>query len=454
MKNFFDRVRQRISTLHPDHKRIARGATWVAFFVLMGKLAGAAKEMAVAYRYGVSNVVDAYQLAFTIVTWLPGTLISVIAIVLIPVLVRMRQKDLADRTLFLAEIHATVLLIGGLFVLMSIFIGPQITAYLGNNLSDETQKMAKQMIIAMSPLALLTLSIGVYAARLQAQEKQINTLLESIPAAAILSFVLLWPEEFTIAPLLWGVICGHVLQTIWLGYLANRADKQTIKLCWSWRSPHWPEVYQAVSVIAIGQYIMSFITPIDQYFAAQLGNHAIAVLSYAYRIISLLLGLGSMTIARATLPVLSGIIASGNLHRARSVALKWSLLMFSIGITVAITFWFAAPLAVKLLFERGAFTAENTIAVTTVLRWGLIQIPFSFAGLVLVQFLASSGAYWIISLIATINLLTKLLMNFLLTPILGVSGIALAFGIMSGIGFLLFLMALYLSQKIITPPLK
>lgn len=82
-----------------------------------------------------------------------------------------------------------------------------------------------------------------------------------------------------------------------------------------------------MGITAIGQYILSFITPIDQYFAAQLGDHAIATLSYAYRIITLLLGLGSMAIARATLPVLSGIAASGNLYRARSVALKWSGLM-------------------------------------------------------------------------------------------------------------------------------
>lgn len=52
----------------------------MSLFVLLGKLAGAVKEMAVAYRYGVSGVVDAYQLAFTVVTWIPGTLVSVIAL--------------------------------------------------------------------------------------------------------------------------------------------------------------------------------------------------------------------------------------------------------------------------------------------------------------------------------------------------------------------------------------
>src|SRR3546814_20731428 len=47
--------KQRLSNLHSDHRRIAQGALRVAFFLLLGKAAGAFKEMAVAYRYGVSD---------------------------------------------------------------------------------------------------------------------------------------------------------------------------------------------------------------------------------------------------------------------------------------------------------------------------------------------------------------------------------------------------------------
>ncbi|MFU1933543.1 hypothetical protein ACLQ9F_16085, partial [Bordetella avium] len=51
--------------IHPDHQRIFRGAFRVAVFLILGKAAGAIKEMAVAYRYGISDAVDAYQFAQT-----------------------------------------------------------------------------------------------------------------------------------------------------------------------------------------------------------------------------------------------------------------------------------------------------------------------------------------------------------------------------------------------------
>ncbi|HEY9573886.1 MAG TPA: hypothetical protein VIR76_12305, partial [Pusillimonas sp.] len=103
---------QRLSNLHSDHRRIARGAARVAFFLLLGKFAGAGKEMAVAYRYGVSNATDAYQFTMTMANWLPVTIVGVLSVVLIPVLVRVRYGDRARWARFVGELHAWVMMLG------------------------------------------------------------------------------------------------------------------------------------------------------------------------------------------------------------------------------------------------------------------------------------------------------------------------------------------------------
>src|SRR6266702_8062114 len=84
--------RSRLLQLHPDHMRAVRGISRIAIFVLAGRCAGAAKEMVIAYRYGISNVVDAYQITLTLVTWLPAAFSSVFAFVLVPVLVDLRKQ--------------------------------------------------------------------------------------------------------------------------------------------------------------------------------------------------------------------------------------------------------------------------------------------------------------------------------------------------------------------------
>jgi hypothetical protein len=55
----------RFMNLPPAHARIALGAAWIAAYLLAGKLAAAGRDAAIAWRYGVSDVVDAYQLAKT-----------------------------------------------------------------------------------------------------------------------------------------------------------------------------------------------------------------------------------------------------------------------------------------------------------------------------------------------------------------------------------------------------
>ena len=423
-------MRRRLQSIHSDHKRIALGAAWVAAFVLIGKLAGAGKEMAVAYRYGVSGVVDAYQLALTLTTWLPGTLVSVLSVVLVPLLVRLRQQDLVDRNLFLRELQGVVIVLGLVFSVGSIALAPLALPAIAGQLSNATRQMAWQFTLGLAPTALLTLLIGVYSARLMAQEKQINTLLESLPALAILLFVLLWSGVGDIEPLLWGTLIGFALQTVWLGRLAGRQNGESALPRFTRRSPHWPELYKAVAIMAVGQFVMSFITPLDQYYAAQLGDSAIATLGYANRVTALLLGVGAMAIARSALPVMAELHADGKAARAHQIASKWAGLMLAGGALVAAVSFMYAPILIAALFQRGAFGPKETAIVVDVFRYGLIQVPFYFSGLVLVQLLASRRRYDMIALFAATNLFVKWALNFALTPTLGIAGIALATGLM------------------------
>jgi O-antigen/teichoic acid export membrane protein len=66
---------------------------------------------------------------------------------------------------------------------------------------------------------------------------------------------------------------------------------------------------------------------------------------------------------------------------------------------------------------------EDSLAVSEVLRVGLLQIPFYFAGLVLVSVLASQRQHKLIAIVASVNLITKLGANWAFVPLLGVSGI-------------------------------
>src|SRR5690606_36265461 len=142
----------------------------------MGKAVGAFKEMAVAYRYGVSDVVDAYQFTLTIANWLPVTLVGAFSVVLIPVLVRSRRGEAGAHHRFLRELQGGALLIGALIALGLYAAWPLVLHYAGGNLPGHVRQMSATLILGFAPAALFTVWTGLSAARLRAHERHVNTL--------------------------------------------------------------------------------------------------------------------------------------------------------------------------------------------------------------------------------------------------------------------------------------
>jgi peptidoglycan biosynthesis protein MviN/MurJ (putative lipid II flippase) len=272
-------------------------------------------------------------------------------------------------------------------------------------------------------------------------------LLEGVPALAIAVAVYVFAGAGLDA-LVWGTVIGAALHALSLAVPLAR-DRAIDWPQFTRTSTAWRSFWQGFGVMFVGNAVMSFVVIVDMFAAVHLGTGSIATLGYANRILALIIGLGGTAISRATLPVFalaeSGRDAKENMHQ---IALRWVGVMLAIGVIAVISVWWLAPVAVRILFERGAFTAEDTRAVSEVLLYGAVQLPFYFAALVLVSSLASRGMHRLIAIGAVINLVVKLGGNYLFVPLLGVNGILLATGLMYLVSFfLLYWMAAFVETK-------
>jgi peptidoglycan biosynthesis protein MviN/MurJ (putative lipid II flippase) len=443
------RARQWLAQLrdaHPEHHAIAQGMAWVGAFVLIGKSIGAAKEVAIAYRYGVSAEVDAYVFIFNLVNWPVSVWFSVLTIVLVPLAARMRQGVAADLDRFRCELFGLALLLGLAFALLS-FVGlPLLLRSAWSGLPLTTVNTATTMSHTLAMLASLGVITSLFSAWMLAAGRHANTLLEGVPALVILLALLAFADG-GVAPLVWGTLAGFALHLLCLAVpLVRHGEIRAPRF--PRQSPQWIAFWRGFGIMLAGQVLMSFIGIVDQFFAARLDTGSIATLSYANRILSLILGLGATAVARATLPVFSQVQAqtTGQLHLYR-VTTQWVLLLFGLGTVTMVSSWWLAPWGVELLFQRGAFTAQNTAAVVEVLRFGLTQLPFYFAGIILVSLLASQGRHRAVATAAGINLFVKLAAMAVLTPILGINGIALSNAVMYATTLLLLGLIVRLAKK-------
>ena len=435
--SFIGTIRLRTAGISSDNREIFRGLIWVALFVFLGKFAGAAKEMAIAYRYGVSNQVDAYLFVLNLISLPVNIWFSILSYVLVPLASQIRENYPTQLWRFRAELFGFALLLGLDLALLAWFALPFLlhSSWLG--LSDLTVNIALDILPGMIALTPLGILVSLFSAWMLSSGRHANTLLESVPAMAILLAVLFIPLQ-GIEPLVWGTLIGFVLHVLMLATPLARTRELDLPL-FSSRSPLWPKFWQGFGIMLLGSGLGSFNSVIDQFFAAHLEPGAITTLSYANRIMALILGLGATAISRATLPVFSRI-KSQNGKQAKRVAMFWMRIMLLFGVITAFVCWWIAPWIVKLLFERGAFLAEDTRIVTDVFRYGLAQAPFYFASIALVTLLASHGKHSLIAISGATNLFVKAAANYFLVPILGINAIIVSSGIM----YLVSLLLLYL----------
>lgn len=416
------RIRQHLADPDSQHRQIALGFVWVSLFVLVGKLAGAAKEMTIAWRYGVSATVDAYVFVFNLVSWPVSVWFSVLTVVLLPLVARLRSDTPGELPRFRAELLGLTLLLGlGLGLLAWLGLPALLrTGWLG--LSGPALERGLQMTGGLALLAPLGTVISLFSSWLLAAGHHRNTLFEAIPAFTLLLALLLpsWMPE----PLVWGTVAGYALHAAALGTpLLYRGELPAPRL--AQHSPAWRFFWASIGIMALGQVLNSLTNLLDQFFAAGLGEGALSTLSYANRILALILGLGATAVSRATLPVFSRAMAQGG-TQVQGLALTWAKWMLLLGLGVLLMSWLLAPWLVALLFERGAFSAQDTKSVASVLRYALFQVAFYFPALVLVSALAAQGRHAWIAFSGAINLLCKLPLAFVLARSFGLNGLVLS----------------------------
>lgn len=426
-------MRERLQQSSSENSAIVRGMLWVTVFLLLAKAIAAGKEIVVAYRYGTNAVVDGYLFVFNLAQWPISIFASVTAIILIPYLVKIQKEQPAQLKQLKAALLPLAFLLG---IATSVIYGVLmwwVVNQAGLGLTAQSQSAALTALPWVASGIAFAFVSAMLSNWLMSQRLHTNTLLEATPAAVIMACLWVWPaaedQTWDVWPLAVGTMLGFYLQTVLLG-LASRQRLSFTHL--GVIAQHWPALRSTFGIVLLAQVVFTSTSMIDQFFAVRMGEGILAGYSYAQRIMALVLGLTSVVVGRAMLPVFSSV----NCIRTSFVmAMRWAWLFAGLGLLGALILYFIAEWAVMLLFQRGAFTATETREVAQILRMLAIQLPFYLFGIVLVQWLGAGGnAGWLL-LGSIAGLLAKLL-GVLVWYEQGALGLAASTALMYGVSTL------------------
>lgn len=409
------------------HQRIVSSLLSVTGFIILAKIAAALKEAVVAARYGISAPMDAYIYLFNSLNWPVGAWLGILTSVIIPAVMRARLEDPNSIRAFRREFFGFTIVAATTVTCIAAIV---LTVVLGRNLpgfSSAALAIADRVagpLLLVVPLGFVTALLSVH---LMTQHRHINNLLEGVPALSILVAAMAFPVNGA-WPLLWGTIAGFAIQAVLLALCQTQSDPLGLPR-FAFNSPIWNTVSMGLTIVIGGQLLQTVSDIVDQNMVAHLGVGANSTLGYAARLLSIALTLASTALTRTLLPIISQI-QSTDAPLARAVTIHWAGLSMALGMAAIVAGWFVSPLAVKLVYERGAFTAADTVATANVIRAGLFQIPFFMTGIVFLQLIASRGKYLVFLYVGCINFPVKILANLFFVKQMGIPGVMIGTAVM------------------------
>jgi putative peptidoglycan lipid II flippase len=413
--------------------RLARSAGVISVATLASRILGVARETVLAYYFGASAAMDAYNVAFRIPNLLRDLFAEgAMTAAFVPAFTRTIETRGREHAWRLGNlvINALLLITGSLSLLGILFAAP-ITAFVAGEFADVPGKLelTTQLTRVMAPF-LTTVAVAVammgmlnslrrfFIPSLSPAMFNVATIFCAVALVPVMVRVG-WPPVMAIAI---GTLLGGLGQMA-IQWPVLRKEGFRYRPILDFKDPELRQILRMMVPGTLGVAAVNINVLVNTYLAAPVDG-AVSWLGYAFRLMYLPIGIFGVSIATAALPDVSRHAASDDvsaIQRAVSSALR---LMLMLNVPAMVGLIVLAQPIVALLYQRGRFTAADTAATASAL---LFYAP-GLLGYSVVK-IASPTFYSLRDsrtpvLVSIASVALNLVLNVILVRVMGFRGLA------------------------------
>jgi putative peptidoglycan lipid II flippase len=405
------------------HHPLLRAAAGFTATTAIVKVVAFLKEAVVAYAFGVGASMDSYLMALVVIGFPSGVLINAAQTVFIREYVRIEEIEgeaAADRfqraALLIGLLALTVLLIIWLALL------PAVLSVVGHGLGRERQALVSTNVYRLIPYYYLNgLNLLGYGALQARRAFQRSALIPIVTPLIMIALVALAAGDLRllIGALTLGTCCETALIFLMLRRSRHGAEQ---------RAPQTPRLREFTwgTLLLVPGTLVSGLSPvIEQTIASGLGTGAISALGFAAKLPATLNSLLTGAVGATLLPYFSQRLSRGYDEHSRRFFIRCAVLMALGGLVVAGIAVLGSEPFVRIAFQRGHFSPENSLFVTALQRAYLWQLPGALAAIVAIRFIAAHARYHTITTGSLLMVPVTGLLQWSLSSRWGAEGLAL-----------------------------
>ncbi len=428
--------------------KVARAAGIIMASMVLSRIIGYVRDMVILARFGQNKFTDAYNAAFSIPDFLyyllvGGALSSAFIPVFSSYLATQKEEDgwrVASTIFNIVMILMLVgISIGFIFAPTLIYI--LVPGFSPDNL-DLTVKMTRIMFLQTFFMALNGISMGILNSYQHFLAPAVGSVMYNL---GIIVVGLLLAPYFGIVGFAIGVVVGAALNfAVQLPALLKLGLRYRFIIDMS--HPGVKKIGTLILPVLIGLSVTHFNLFVNQNLGSSLPEGMITALRNAQRIMQLPIGVFAIAIAVAVFPTLTGHAARGEKEEFKKTMSLGVRTIIFVTLPAAVGLMALKTPVVRLLFQQGRFTVEDTQATAYALLFYSIGL-FAYSAIQLLNrvFYSLQDTRTPVT-VGILTIMVNIALNFLLIKPLGHGGLALAYSI-AGIVNLLGLLII-LRQKI------
>lgn len=425
-------------------RAIARTTAILVVIGVAGNVLSLGKEVLVARAFGISAGMDAFHAALSVPVYLQNVITLTFVNIFIPFFIHLRAID-SRRCTRVAAVAMNYLCLALLLLAFVLYAAaPIVVRGVFRGLAPETAAIALPILRGLAVTVLLGGLISLMTGILNARHRfALAAASSSCITLATVALILTRTAKDGISVLVLGLVIGMVVQLVLLSSGLHAAGYRH-SLDFSWHYPELRRLFTSASVFSVA-ILLSQLNPIvDRVIAAFLPAGSVAALGFVEKLTSVPLVVFSSSLATVAFPSFAEQTGAGRFEELKATLGKTIRLAAVVLIPLsAACVAFAHPV-VRLLFQRGNFSAASTDLTATTFACSSLQFFFYTTNLLLVRAALALGEGLLLvklTIVAVaVNTLSNIALVLLLRP--PVAGIALSTSLMAFLNALLLFLAL------------
>lgn len=416
--------------------RLARSAGVVGAATMTSRVLGLVREQVMAYWFGASDAMDAFNVAFRVPNLVRDLFAEgAMSAALVPTFTRALTNEGRARAWQLGNsVMNALALVTGVLVAGGIVFAPAIVSGLAGDYALVPGKFELTVTLTRIVLPFLVLVAIASACMGMLNSLSIFFVPALAPAmfnlAAILSAFMLVPlaDDLGVAPILTvaaGTLLGGVGQVL-LQWPALRREGFRYSPKLDFTDPGLRQVLVLMGPGVIGLAATQVNVFVNTIVATSQGSGAVSWLGYAFRVMYLPIGLFGVSIATATTPALSRLVASGNQAGMRGTLASAVSLMLTMNVPATLGLVVLATPIVRLLFERGSFGPADTAATAAAVQFYAVGLVGYSVVKILSPAFYALGRARTPATVGVVSVLLNAVLSYSAAPYFGYRGIALS----------------------------